>query len=75
MKETSLTTVGVSLGAVTVLQAAGPRALVSRRGGGGLPDPVTTLESLSPFSPVEPTAARLHAQTVPLAVLPLSFVS
>ena len=69
-----LTTVGVSLGTVTVLQTAGPRALVSRSGGSRLSDPVTTFESLSPFSPIKPTATGLHTQAVSLAVLPLSFV-
>jgi len=70
-----LTAVGVGLGAVAVLEAAGPRALVSRRGGGGLPYPVATFEPLSPFSPIEPAAAGLHPQAMSLAVLPLSLVS
>jgi len=70
-----LTTIGVSFGAVTVLQTAGPRALVSCCRGSRLPDPVSTLEPLSPFSPVKPAATCLHTQTVPFAVLPLSFVS
>jgi len=69
-----LTAIGVSLGAVAVLEAAGPRALVSRRGGGGLPYPVATLEALSPFSPIKPAATSLHPQAMPLAVLPLPLV-
>lgn len=69
-----LTAVGISLGAITVLQAAGPRALVSRRRSGRLPDPIPTLEPLSPFSSVKPSATGFHTQAVPLSILPLSLV-
>lgn len=73
MDRVTLTTVGVGLRAVAVLQTVGPGALILGVGGGGLTDSIATLEALSPFASVEPAAARLHPQPVALAVLPLAF--
>lgn len=70
-----LTTVGVGLWTVSILKTARPRSLVPRRGRGRLPDTVSTLESLRPLAPVYPPATGLHAQSVPLPILPLAFVN
>lgn len=70
-----LTTVGVGLWTVSILETARPRALVPRRGRGRLPDAVSTLESLRPLAPVYPTSTGLHAESVPLPILPLALVN
>ena len=66
------TSIGVRLGAVAVLQPVGPRALVLGPGHRRLPDAVAALEALRPLAAVQPPPARLHAQPVPLAVLPVA---
>jgi hypothetical protein len=67
-----LTSVGVGLGAVAILQSVSPRALVPCIRRGRLPHAVTTFEALRPLSPVQPPAARLHTQTVTFTILPLA---
>lgn len=68
----TLTSVGVSLGAVAILQPVGPRAFIPCVRCRGLPHAVTTLEALRPLTPIQPPAARLDAQSMALAILPLA---
>jgi hypothetical protein len=68
------TSVGVSLGAVAVLQSVGPSAIVLGRRSQRLADTVTAFESLRPLATVNPAAARLDAQAVPFSILPVPLV-
>lgn len=70
-RKRTLTAIGVSLGAVAVLQAIGPGALVLGVARGALAHAVAPLVALCPLAAVQPPPARLHAQPMPLAVLPL----
>ena len=70
-----LTAVRVGLWTVSILKSARPRALVPRGGRGRLSDTVSTLESLTPFAPVNPSSTSLHAQAMAFPVLPLAFVN
>ena len=67
-----LTSVSVGLGPVPVLQPVGPGPLVPGHGDRGLAHPVAALEALCPLAAVEPAPAGLHAQTMALAVLPVT---
>ena len=68
-----LTTIGIGLGAVAILQSISPGTLVPGIGSGRLPYSVAPFEALRPLAPVQPPAPCLHPQPVPLAILPLSF--
>lgn len=70
-----LTAVGIGLGAVAILKAARPGALVLGGRGGRLPHPVAALEALGPLAAIQPATARLHTETMSLAVLPLALVT
>ena len=66
--------VGVRLRAVAVLQSIGPGALVAGVGEEAGADAVPALVALRPLALVDPLAAVLHADAVPLPVLPLALV-
>ena len=68
------TSVSIGLNAVSVLQAGRPRALVRGSGGRALPDAVAALEALGPLAVVHPSALRLDADAVPLALRPLTAI-
>jgi len=57
------------------LQPVGPSPLVLGVGRGRLSDTVPALETLCPFSSVQPPPPGLYAQPVSLAVLPLALES
>jgi len=69
-----LTSIGVCFWAVSILQARSPRSLVLRVWLSWLPYTVTPFRSLSPLSSIDPPSPRLHAQTMPLPVLPLALI-
>lgn len=54
------------------MESVGPCALVLGVAGGALAHAVAALVALRPLAAVQPAVARLHAQPVPLAVLPLA---
>lgn len=69
-----ITPIGVSFRSVAVLKSICPGALVFGTGHRGLPDSVSPLEALSPFSSVQPASPSLYAEPMPLSVLPMAFV-
>lgn len=69
-----LTSIRVLLGAVAVLEAVVPGALVPGAARLALPDPIPALEAVRPLAPVNPAPLGLQAQAVPLALRPVAAV-
>lgn len=69
-----VTSVGVGLDAVAVLQPVGPGALVPGRRVQALTGAVATLEAARPLSPVQPLALGLHAESVAFPLRPVASV-
>lgn len=69
-----VTSVGVGLDAVAVLQPVAPGAIVPGRRVQALAGAVATLEAARPLSPVQPLALGLHAESVAFPLRPVASV-
>ena len=67
-----LTSIRVGLGAIAVLQAVVPSALILGTAAAALPGPVAALEAVCPLALVEPASLGLYAQPMPFALAPVS---
>ena len=70
--QAELTPIRVGLGAIAVLQAVVPSALILGTAAAALAGPVASLEAVCPLALVEPASLGLYAQPVPFALAPVS---
>lgn len=70
-----LTAIDIGFDPVTILQPVAPGALVSSRCVVTLPNPVPTLETVTPLSPIDPLSFILHAEPMPFPLGPVTLVS
>lgn len=69
-----LTAVNIGFDPITILQPVAPGAIVSSRCVMALPDPVPTLESVTPLPAIDPLAFILHTEPMSFPLGPVAFV-
>lgn len=70
--EIILTTIGICFRAVSILQSVSPCTLVFGVANRALAHAVAALVALRPLAAVQPAVSGLHAQSMPLSILPLT---
>ena len=68
----SLTSISIRLWTIAILKTIGPGSFILCWCRCWLSDSIATLESLSPFSSVEPLPPTLHSQSMTLPILPMT---
>lgn len=75
LKLTYPTSISIGLCSVSILKPVVPRSLILGSGANALPRPISSLESVAPFSFVDPFPFAFHSDAVSLPLCPCSLVS